>query len=195
MADDLSRRQFFRLHPVDYLKSGRKADAADPGDVGLFRPPGALGENAFLAACERCGQCAEACPHGVILKLGPAWGRRENTPYLKPEENPCRWCETKDCIEACPSGALSAKGGAVDQAMGKARLQLERCLNAEGILCDTCVQYCPSEVRAIRMDRRLPVLDQDRCVGCGMCAYFCDAVPVAIDMVPTRRIAREQPKA
>ena len=31
-----------------------------------LRPPGALPEKDFLAACTRCGQCVQACPYDIV---------------------------------------------------------------------------------------------------------------------------------
>jgi ferredoxin-type protein NapG len=187
MVDDISRRQFFRLTPIDYLKSDSAANQSHLAGADVVRPPGALAsEDDFLAACERCGACARACPHGVISHFGPASGLLEKTPRLEPESNPCRWCSTMDCIKACPSGALRREVNGTVGAIGKAKLRLDQCLNSEGILCDTCVQYCPSEIGAIRMNGHSPQLDHDRCVGCGLCAFYCDASPAAIDMVAIR---------
>src|SRR5512146_2350484 len=40
----------------------RGAEAARSADARALRPPGALAEPAFLAACVRCGLCVQACP-------------------------------------------------------------------------------------------------------------------------------------
>ena len=68
----------------------------------------------------------------------------------------------------------------------KKNLHLDECLTSEGILCDTCAQFCPSEVKAITMIRRAPVLDRDRCVGCGLCVYYCesDRQPLTVEPLP-----------
>ena len=42
--------------------------AASRGAVPL-RPPGALGEADFLAACTRCGQCVAACPFDTLTLI------------------------------------------------------------------------------------------------------------------------------
>jgi ferredoxin len=52
------------------------------------RPPGALPELAFLAACTRCGACAPACPVRAILTVPSAGGLAAGTPYLEPERQP-----------------------------------------------------------------------------------------------------------
>ena len=176
MSDSISRRQFFRLRLSDVF-GGFDREVA-PSYV---RPPGARAdEEEFLSLCERCGQCAAACPFDVIQKLGPSAGRSEGTPFLQPAENPCHWCPDMDCVAACPSGALrlDLQGGATP--IGKVELDSSACLNAQGILCDTCATACPSSVRAIRMVGRMPQLDQESCVGCGLCVRYCEAAPAAL---------------
>ena len=87
-----------------------------------------------------------------------------------------------DCIQACPSGALSFGDNESVLPIGVAVIDPDLCLVSQGILCDTCAVRCPSDVRAIRMHGRLPVLDRDRCTGCGLCAYHCEAEPGAISI-------------
>ena len=186
---DLSRRQFFRLKPVDFIPSQSSQD--DPRSAAestpSIRPPGALrDEKAFLSACQRCRACSKACPHGVIEHLGPAAGCAEGTPSLDPNHSPCRWCSTMDCIHACKSGALQQDPRSEVAPIGLAQIDLDRCLNTHGILCDACVQFCPSEIQAIALPitTRLPQIDPSLCVGCGLCVYHCEAAPSAIHVTP-----------
>ena len=145
-------------------------------------------EEEFLQTCERCHQCAEACPFGVIEILGPGAGDAEETPVLDPERNPCRWCESMDCVRACPSDALSLGATGQPRPIGRATLDHDACLNAQGVLCDECATVCPSEVGAMEMVGRYPRLDDDACVGCGLCAYHCEATPTAIGITPFAEI-------
>ena len=85
-----------------------------------------------------------------------------------------------DCVGACPSGALRLDREGCAAPMGKVELDLSACLNAQGILCDTCATTCPSSVRAIRMVGRMPQLEEESCVGCGLCVHYCEAAPVAL---------------
>ena len=189
---EFNRRQLFSLRLGDLTREMGKALTADgehekQTDEGMRfpRPPGAIsGENAFLDTCERCHACARACPHDAISQYGPAFGRLEGGPYIDPAEAPCHWCEDMPCIAACPSGALAREAEEPVAAIGTVTLDLNRCLNAQGILCDTCSYRCPTHVKAIRMVNRKPVLDVDECVGCGMCVYHCDAEPPAFEFGP-----------
>lgn len=159
--------------------------------ISIIRPPGALSPDSdFLAACERCHACADACPHdGVIQTFGPSHGANEGSPFLTPREAPCRWCFDTPCISACPSDALQIpKSDSQDPEplapIAAAVLDLDTCLNSQGTICDTCALMCPPHVKAIKMINRQPQLDAELCTGCGMCAYYCESEPGSITIVP-----------
>lgn len=189
MPQKFTRRQFLRLGLFDHLNLVRDANNPEysQSELSPIRPPGALKDDEeFLAACDRCQKCSDACPYDVISHLGPMAGKGEGTPFLDPEKTPCRWCPTMDCINACPSGALSFDDdGSVDP-IGKAVLDLNLCLTQQGILCDDCVTVCPSNIKAIEMVNRTPQINPDKCVGCGLCVHYCAATPVAISVAPHR---------
>jgi ferredoxin-type protein NapG len=189
MAAKLSRRQFFRLGMGDVAEGLGKPQTADetaPPPLPL-RPPLAIAEANFATTCERCHRCSDACPFDVIEHLGPASGPGEDTPVLDLEKSPCRWCADMPCARACPSGALAFGPEESVPPIGTAVLALSTCLATEGVLCDECAVVCPSEVKAITMEGRMPVLDQTRCVGCGLCAFHCPSTPVSIQTVSHQR--------
>ena len=190
---EFSRRQLFKLRLADITREMRKAvsspgskDAAENDEAPRFpRPPGAIrDEDAFMTTCERCHACAGACPHNAIVLYGPALGRLEGTPFIDPAMAPCHWCEDMPCINACPSGALHRDAAYPVPPMAKVVLDLDQCLNSQGILCDVCSYRCPQHIKAIRMVGRTPVLDSERCTGCGMCLFHCEAEPSAFHYGP-----------
>ena len=172
-----------------------------------LRPPGALQEEAFLAACIRCGLCVRDCPYDT-LKLaelgadGPATG----TPYFTAREVPCEMCDDIPCVAACPTSALDHDLTVIDDAdMGTAVLiDLEHCLNALGLRCDVCYRVCPLIDEAITLEQShnsrsghhaifMPTIHADKCTGCGKCEKSC-VLPgeAAIKVLPTR-LARVEP--
>lgn len=188
MPEPISRRQLFRFKLGDFtrhFKEEKKKDEDVPEEkMKWFRPPGAIVDDGdFLASCLRCPHCADACPHDAITFLGPAEGRKEGSPVLHPTESPCYWCKDMPCIAACPTPALNfsikEKLSSLPP-IGIASINADACLLAQGILCDTCAVRCPTHIRAIRMNGKQPVLDASRCIGCGLCAYHCEADPGAI---------------
>ncbi|WP_068088128.1 ferredoxin-type protein NapG [Polycladidibacter stylochi] len=165
-----------------------------------IRPPGALPEEDFLAACIRCGLCVRDCPYDT-LKLadlgdgGPATG----TPYFIARDVPCEMCEDIPCIEACPTGALDHSLKQIDKAdMGVAVLiDQEHCLNYLGLRCDVCYRVCPVIDEAIKLVMTpntrtgshavfAPTVYADACTGCGKCEKACVLPEPAIKVLPTR---------
>lgn len=184
MGKGFSRRNLFRLRLGDLSDLARETLSSDvkgnasTEEASYIRPPGAASDDdCFLSACDRCRLCSEACPYGVIKHSGVVDGALEGAPYLEPEKNPCRWCSDMPCIDACPTGALSFREDGSIAPIAKAKLNKGTCLTQEGILCDTCSYRCPQSIRAITMVGRAPVLDVGKCVGCGLCAYYCDSEP------------------
>ena len=148
------------------------------------RPPGAVSEPLFLARCDCCGDCARACPHAAILTYPDTAGARARTPAMRPERRPCHLCDGYPCIAACPTGALEQPEGAELWALGTVALDTERCFAYSGPECGACVGWCPSDALAIRLVGWRPELDQEACVGCGLCIEACPMTPPAITMEP-----------
>ena len=162
-----------------------------------LRPPGALDDRAFEAACVRCGLCVRACPYKT-LKLaeigdGPAIG----TPYFVARDVPCEMCDDIPCVKACPTGALTKSLTEIDKAkMGVASLVgRETCLNMLGLRCDVCYRVCPAIDKAITLERTHnartdkhaifePVVHADACTGCGKCEKSCVLEVAAIKVLP-----------
>lgn len=89
-----------------------------------LRPPGALDEAPFLAACIKCGQCVQVCPVQAI-KLGDLdEGYGVGVPYVDARAQACDFsCDAVQCVLACPTGALSHDIDAKEEVtMGVARL-------------------------------------------------------------------------
>jgi len=146
-----------------------------------LRPPGAQGEIHFLAACIRCGKCSQVCPYRSIIVASLLDGlSMMGTPYLRAREIPCYLC--MKCPAVCPSGALDRKLRRMqDVRMGAAIIDKKTCLPWQGTLCRSCYENCPVFNEAIVMDNQLrPVVDQKKCVGCGICENVCPVDPAAI---------------
>jgi ferredoxin-type protein NapG len=171
-----------------------------------LRPPGALPEDRFAAACVRCGLCVQACPYGTLRLAGAGAPVATGTPYFVAREKPCYMCDGVPCAAACPTGALGALGkvgapGAQVPDMRSARIGLaalvrpEACYSFIGAaICTSCVKACPMRGRAIWLaagatrlgGRFTPTVNPDVCTGCGLCEKACivagEAAAIAVEV-------------
>ncbi|MFA7348399.1 MAG: 4Fe-4S dicluster domain-containing protein [Desulfurivibrionaceae bacterium] len=151
----------------------------------FLRPPGAVGEPEFLGRCIRCGKCALACPYRAIRIAGLLDGLEVmGTPIIRARQSPCYLC--LKCVPGCPSGALDSRVKKREQVrMGVARINKKECLTWQGTFCRSCYDHCPLFNEAITMDSELrPVVNEKKCVGCGICEHVCPADSAAITVTP-----------
>jgi ferredoxin-type protein NapG len=100
-----------------------------------LRPPGALVEHEFLAACIKCGQCVQVCPVEAIKLSDGDEGFGLGTPYIDARAQACDFsCDATQCVLACPTGALSHLIDTKEEVhMGVARLaRPDACLAMKG---------------------------------------------------------------
>jgi MauM/NapG family ferredoxin protein len=144
----------------------------------LLRPPGALPEAEFLAACLRYGQCAQVCPQQAIQIGRGDKGLTIGTPYIEPRSSACDLC--LDCSKVCTSKALRTVEKEKVK-MGTAVINQDRCLAWQGDECKVCYASCPFYNRAITLaEHKKPVVNPDVCVGCGICEHVCIVTPATI---------------
>ena len=188
MDKKYSRKQFLKLAPLsiqNFLYGEEATESDENNNPIVLRPPGAVQpETLFLKLCSRCLKCADACPHNAIDFPGMSEGILENTPVLHPTEKPCQWCKDFPCIAACPTGALAVKPNMSPSIIGIAKIDRDKCSVSQGMICEICKNACPSSIKAITTGPdRHPVLDEGKCTGCGLCSYYCDMEPVAIEIL------------
>ncbi|RME00259.1 MAG: 4Fe-4S dicluster domain-containing protein [Deltaproteobacteria bacterium] len=204
MKGRYSRKEFFRIGfaeafrlfdevvqgvraPLREVERALRESASAPEKPIFVRPPGALPEEAFRAACTRCDECVKACPHWAIRKAGPELGAAlAGSPIMIPHESPCLLCTDWPCIAACEAGALSFPAPGTRVTVGRAVVEEAHCYMAQGQPCDYCVKHCPEKPKAIALGApgEKPAVSDDRCTGCGICAQICPAS--AIRIVPER---------
>ena len=154
-----------------------------------YRPPGAIPEMGFIAACTRCGACSTACPAQAIMKVPVEGGLAAGTPYLEPRSQPCLACADMPCTRSCPTGALiMPENGWAGLKLGEVTFVPERCVTFEGVSCGVCAGACPVGEQALVMDEGgHPVLKREGCVGCGTCVRACITSPSSFEIKPAER--------
>ncbi|HAY22691.1 MAG TPA: hypothetical protein DCY27_11105 [Desulfobacterales bacterium] len=190
-ALDLGRRQVVTAVAAGVVAMPllRLRSAAPQPDEYLIRPPGAASETEFLSRCIRCGQCFKVCPTGGLQPLWWEAGLEGlYTSRLVPRLGYCEYaCHL--CSQVCPTGAIPLMPLEVKQAspMGTAFINPARCIPyTEGRDCLVCEEHCPTAPKAItfhegevqdhdgkRMRVKLPRVNPDRCIGCGICENKC----------------------
>lgn len=147
-------------------------------------PPGALSKRNFTEHCTACQLCVSVCPTGV---LRPSTNLdRLMQPEMSYERGYCR-PECTKCSDVCPAGAIHPLDVADKSSVqiGHAVWIKKNCIiTADNEQCDNCARHCPT--RAIEMvssspDKtdalKIPVVNIERCIGCGACENLCPARP------------------
>ena len=199
------------LFGVRRLRAGFVGPAAAPAGQFPIRPPGALPESEFRAACTRCFLCAEVCPVMCIRfpnriegaqppllrapgamerepTVAPVWDG-DDTPYILPWVNACIVC--MKCGPACPTGALRPIPDDRDTILREVRMGLavidrKICLPwTRTSWCGACLTICPYRGQAITVDYQgRPTVHGEYCVGCGLCVEVCPIRYKAIAVKP-----------
>ena len=165
-----------------------------PNGRKALRPPGADPER-INALCARCGNCMRVCPYQLIQPdLGDSGIDGLFTPVMwlrsrNPDQEQYCFQDCKACTEVCPTGAL--RPITVEQKheipMGRAVVYRDKCVAwAKKEYCVVCQEYCPYQavIEKPQDGVMVPVIDADKCRGCGACESACPADPIAIIVRP-----------
>jgi MauM/NapG family ferredoxin protein len=146
----------------------------------LIRPPGALPEPEFLSRCIRCGECMRAC---LTNTLQPDWHRAGLeglwAPHMGLRHAACeQTCNV--CGHVCPTEAIRPLSLVEKQhaKVGTAVILRDRCLPwSQDRRCLICDEQCPYNAIVFHHDADhhvgLPVVNADKCNGCGQCEDKC----------------------
>jgi ferredoxin-type protein NapF len=153
-----------------------------------FRPPASVRNDKFNTLCIRCGNCIKSCPTGIIVhRINNNDLLSFMTPEVQFESGYCLE-DCNLCSRVCPTGSITlfsteAKSQII---MGKAEIILHNCLLLHNTECNKCKVSCRYEAITIKpegdLPQAVPVLELERCVGCGACAVICP--PRTISMIP-----------
>lgn len=183
------RRNLLRQALGTWVDRAMQATEERVAPARYHRPPGALPEMSFLAACTRCGECIAVCPAHAIVKVPTDGGFAAGTPAIEPRVQPCIVCPDMPCVTACPTEALTRPAdGWRNVHLGRLELVPERCITFSGTVCGACAEVCPIGEEALVMDAGgRPVIKAERCVGCGQCVRGCVTSPSSLVLHPLRR--------
>jgi Pyruvate/2-oxoacid:ferredoxin oxidoreductase delta subunit len=147
-------------------------------------PVGAGTLKNFTTHCTACQLCVSKCPNNVLRPSSSI--DRFMQPEMSFERGFCRTACTA-CADVCPNGAIKpiVPEQKSSTKIGTAVWIADNCIaNKDGVTCNNCERHCPNG--AIKMIRkkdadgkapRIPMIDAERCLGCGACEYVCPARP------------------
>ena len=147
-------------------------------------PVGAGTLKHFTTHCTACQLCVSKCPNNVLRPSSSI--ERFMQPEMSFEGGFCRTACTA-CADVCPNGAIKpiVPEQKSSTKIGTAVWIADNCIaNKDGVTCNNCERHCPNgAIKMIRKkdaDRntpRIPMIDAERCLGCGACEYACPARP------------------
>ena len=180
---DLTRRETLKgvavLAVAEKVSDGGFAAVSLPGvpDRGSpVLPPGAGDRATFYSKCASCQLCIANCPGKCLVQSTDL--KTFGQPVMDFRRGYCLGACVK-CGEICPELAIR-KLQVVQRPnvhVGEAVWAKDLCLRATGEEkgCTACVRKCP--VQAIHVVQGFPVVDRQKCIGCGACEHVCPARP------------------
>lgn len=159
-------------------------DKKIPDRMTRLTPPGSFSARHFAQHCTACQLCVSVCPNGVLRPSADL--TRLMQPEMSYERGYCR-PECTKCSDVCPSGAIRpiSREDKSSTQVGHAVWVRDNCVPlTDGVECGNCARHCPTG--AIQMvlsvpdnddSPKIPVVNTERCIGCGACEYLCPARP------------------
>ena len=161
-------------------------------------PPGALSARDFARHCTACQFCVSVCPNEVLRPSTDLTKLMQ--PEMSYERGYCR-PECTRCSEVCPAGAIRPITVADKSAtqIGHAVWVKKNCVPlTDGVECGNCARHCPTgAIQMVPSDvarpdsPKIPVIDTERCIGCGACENLCPARPFSAIYMEGHEVHRE----
>jgi ferredoxin len=172
-------------------------DKKAPARSNPIIPPGADNAKSFGKRCTGCQLCVSVCPNQVLRPSSKISDFLH--PRLSYQRGYCR-PECVKCSEVCPSGAIRPITAAEKSAtqIGVAVWNKDLCIiNTDKAACTLCMRKCPTgAITMIQQSAddtaspKIPMVDTNRCIGCGACEHLCPTRPysaIAVNGVEAHR--------
>ena len=134
--------------------------------------------------CTACQLCVSVCPNEVLRPSTDLMKLMQ--PEMSYERGYCR-PECTKCGDVCPAGAIHPTTAADKSAtqIGHAVWIKKNCIPlTDGVECGNCARHCPAgAIQMVPSDPqqedspKIPVVNTERCIGCGACENLCPARP------------------
>ena len=161
-------------------------------------PPGSLSAKNLAQHCTACQLCISVCPNQVLRPSS------DLSTFMQPETSYERgYCrpECTKCSEVCPTGAIKpiTKEEKTAIQIGHAVWIAENCIvNSDNQKCGNCARHCPTgAIQMVPKDAndpkslQIPVVNTERCIGCGACENLCPSRPFSAIYVDGHEVHRE----
>lgn len=193
-----NRRNFFTVAALMATTSVLKAQ--EKGDGGLAEikdkiipdrstpivPAGSTSLRNMAQHCTACQLCISVCPNQVLRPSSDL--KTFMQPEMSYEHGYCR-PECTKCSEVCPTGAIK-KINTADKSsvqIGHAVWVKQNCVVlTDKVECGNCARHCPTNaILMVQSDpetpesRKIPVVNTERCIGCGACENLCPSRPLS----------------
>lgn len=158
-------------------------------------PPGAFSAKHFAQHCTGCQLCVQACPNGVLRPSNGLMTLMQ--PEMQYDRGYCR-PECTKCGEVCPTGAIKpiTRAEKSSTQIGHAVWVKKNCVVlTDDVDCGNCARHCPNGailmVESKDGGRKIPVVNTERCIGCGACENLCPSRPFSAIYVEGHEMQKE----
>ena len=166
-----SRRDFLNVlrKPLDQTKEDSPL---------VVRPPYGLNESLFQSECVTCESkaCVASCDEQIIMI------QNDGTPKLDFSKSGCTFCE--ECANVCEPNVLNLDNSHTSEQLNATfRISTDGCVAHHGVICFSCKEPCIDD--AILFNGMFsPVIDMDKCTGCGYCLGRCPTQAISYNAIP-----------